>query len=78
MQVTWPAGGTTGTIANITNPVTWTSIVGSGTALFFTGWSAQTTGTFGFSGSVTANAYTAGDTLTFAIGSITASLTLAS
>lgn len=58
--------------------VTWTNIAGSQTATRFSAWSASTSGTFLFSGSVTANAYTAGDTFTIASGSLTVSLTLAS
>ena len=58
--------------------VTWTNIAGSQTATRFSAWSASTAGTFLFSGSVTANAYTAGDTFTIASGSLTVSLTLAS
>jgi hypothetical protein len=41
-------------------------------------WSLSTAGVFGFSGSVTASGYTAGDTVTFASGAIAASLPLAS
>lgn len=58
--------------------VTWTNIAGSQTATRFSAWSASTAGTFLFSGTVTANAYTAGDTFTIASGSLTVSLTLAS
>jgi len=58
--------------------VTWTNISGSQDATHFSAWSASTTGTFLFSGLVTANAYTAGDTFTIASGSLTVSLTLAS
>jgi hypothetical protein len=58
--------------------ITWTSIAGSQTATKMTFWTASTAGTFGLSGSVTASAYTAGDTVTFASGAITYSVTLAS
>jgi hypothetical protein len=56
----------------------WTSIVGSEDATHFTRWTASTAGTFGFSGTVTANPYTAGDTLTIPSGSMTTSVVLAS
>lgn len=56
----------------------WTSIAGSEDATDFTAWTASTAGTFGYSGTVTANPYTAGDTLTIPSGSFTASVTLAS
>lgn len=58
--------------------LTWTSIAGSQDATHFTAWDALTTGTFGYSGTVTANPYTAGDTLTIASGALTASVPLAS
>lgn len=58
--------------------VTWTNIAGSQTATFFTAWDASTAGNFLFSGTVTANAYVAGDTLTISSGQLSASLTIAS
>lgn len=58
--------------------VTWTNIAGSQDATHFTVWDNLTTGNFLFSGTITANAYTAGDTFTIASGSLTVSLTLAS
>lgn len=58
--------------------VTWTNIAGSQDATHFSAWSASTSGTFLFSGTITANAYTAGDTYTIPSGSLTVSLTLAS
>jgi len=76
-QATWGTASA-GSISNITNPLTWTSIAGSQDATHFTVWTASTAGTFGFSGTVTANPYTAGDTLTIPVGGLTASVTLAS
>ena len=58
--------------------VTWTNIAGSQTVTFFSAWDASTSGNFLFSGTVTANPYTAGDTFTIASGSLTVNLTLAS
>ena len=58
--------------------LTWTHIAGSQDATHFTVWDNLTTGNFLFSGTITANAYTAGDTFTIASGSLTVSLTLAS
>ena len=58
--------------------VTWTNIAGSEDATHFTAWDSLTTGNFLFSGTVTGNPYTAGDTYTIASGSLTASLTVAS
>lgn len=75
-QATW-AAASGGSVAN-SNALTWTAISGSQDATHFSAWSASTAGTFGFSGTITANAYTAGDTYTVAIGALTASFTLAS
>lgn len=58
--------------------VTWTNIAGSEDATFFTAWDAATSGNFLFSGTITANPYTAGDTFTIASGDLTVSLTIAS
>lgn len=58
--------------------VTWTNISGSEDATHFTAWDALTDGTFLFSGTITGNPYTAGDTYTISAGSLTASLTIAS
>jgi hypothetical protein len=41
-------------------------------------WSAETDGTFGFSGTLTANAVTAGDNFEIAIGDLDVTLTVAS
>jgi hypothetical protein len=58
--------------------VTWTNIAGSEDATFFTAWDNVSAGNFLFSGTITANPYTAGDTFTIASGDLTVSLTLAS
>lgn len=58
--------------------ITWTNIAGSQDATHFTAWDNISTGNFLFSGTITANAYTAGDTFTISSGSLTVSLTLAS
>ena len=58
--------------------ITWTNIAGSEDATHFTAWDDLTAGNFLFSGTITGNPYTAGDTYTIASGSLTASLTVAS
>ena len=58
--------------------VSWTNIAGSQDANHFTAWDSSTAGNFLFSGSITANPYTAGDTYTISSGNLTVSLTLAS
>ena len=75
-EVTFSAAST-GSIASDAD-VIWTNIAGSQDATYFTAWDNLTTGNFLFSGTVTGNAYTAGDTYTIASGSLTASLTVAS
>jgi hypothetical protein len=58
--------------------ITWTNIAGSQDATHFTCWDNPSAGNFLFSGTVTANAYVAGDTFTISSGSLTVSLTVAS
>lgn len=58
--------------------ISWTNIAGSEDATFFTAWDNSTGGNFLFSGAITGNPYTAGDTYTISSGSLTASLTIAS
>ena len=58
--------------------VVWTNIAGSQDATHFTAWDNLTTGNFLFSGTITGNAYTAGDTYTISSGGLTVSLTVAS
>ena len=58
--------------------ISWTNIAGSQNATYFTAWDNATTGNFLFSGTMTGNAYTAGDTFTIPSGSLTASLVVAS
>jgi len=58
--------------------ITWTNIAGSQDATYFTAWDSATTGNFLFSGTITGNPYTAGDTYTIPSGSLTVSLTVAS
>lgn len=76
-QSTWNATGTDGIFEN-SNSISWTSIAGTEDATFFTNWSASTAGNFGFSGSITANGYVAGDTYSVAAGALVVSITLAS
>jgi hypothetical protein len=75
-QATWgaPSGGA---IAN-TAAVTWTSVSTSEDFTHWSAWSAETDGTFGFSGTLTANAVTAGDNFEIAIGDLDVTLTVAS
>ena len=58
--------------------VSWTNIAGSEDATHFTAWDNLSAGSFLFSGTITGNAYTAGDTYTSSSGGLTVSLTVAS
>jgi hypothetical protein len=71
------AAPSTGSIAS-DSAASWTNIAGSQDATHFTAWDNLTAGNFLFSGTITSNPYTAGDTVTIASGSLTASLTIAS
>lgn len=71
------AGASVGSIVSDAD-VTWTNISGSEDATFFTAWDGLTGGSFLFSGTITGNPYTAGDTYTISSGSFTTSLTLVS
>ena len=76
-QATWstPSGGS---MTTVTTALTWTNVSTSEDYTHHTLWTASTAGTFGWSGSVTANAVVAGDTFTIAVGDLTSSFTLAS
>jgi len=71
------AAASSGSIASDA-AITWTNIAGSQDATHFTAWDNISAGNFLFSGTITANAYTAGDTFTISSGALTVSLTLAS
>lgn len=71
-------GAASGGVCVSSSLVSWTNIAGSETATFFTVWDAVSGGNFLFSGSITALAYTAGDTLNIGAGAMTVSLTVAS
>lgn len=58
--------------------ITWTDVAGTEDFTHFTLWTASTAGTFIASGTITANAVTAGDTFTIPSGDLTLSLTAAS
>lgn len=75
-QVTWSTAS--GGAITSTNALTWTAVAGSEDYTHYTVWTASTAGTFGWSGTVTANAVTTGDTFTLPIGDVDCSVTLAS
>ncbi len=71
------SAASSGTLTSDT-ALNWTNIAGSQDATHFTAFDDVTAGNFLFSGIITANAYTAGDTFTIASGSLSVSLTVAS
>jgi hypothetical protein len=75
-QATWAAAsaGALTTSAQLQ----WTSVAGSEDYTHYSMWTASTAGTFGHSGTITANAVTAGDTFTIPTGDLDITLTLAS
>lgn len=76
-QASWNSTGTDGIVENSAG-FSWTNISGSQDASHFSAWSASSAGNFGFSGTITANAYTAGDTYSVAASALVVSVTLAS
>lgn len=58
--------------------IEWTNVAGSEDYTHFTFWTASSAGTFGFSGTITANPVTAGDNFTIASGDLDISVTVAS
>ncbi len=75
-QATWST--VSGGAFSNTNSLDWTNVAGSEDFAWFTAWSASTAGTFGFSGTITANPVTTGDNFSIAASGLTASVTLAS
>jgi len=71
------AAASAGAIASDAD-ISWTNIAGSQDATHFSAWDSLTVGNFLFSGTITGNAYTAGDTYTISSGNLSASLTVAS
>lgn len=76
-QVTWTASVTTQAMAN-TNLLEWTVVAGTEDYTHVSLWTASSGGTFGASGTVTANAVTTGDTFQIPIGDLDVTLPVAS
>ena len=74
VSVAAAAGGSIASNADLT----WTAVAASEDYTHFTAWTASSAGTFGFSGTVTAVAVTAGATFTITSGNFVVSLVLAS
>jgi hypothetical protein len=65
-----------GTVTNDV-AITWTAVAGSEDYTHYSVWSASTNGTFYWSGVITANAVTAGDTFTIPVGDLDGSMSTA-
>lgn len=76
VQVTWsaPSAGA----ATNTNALIWVGVAGTEDYTHASIWSTNVAGTFGFSGIVTANAVTAGDTFTIPVGELDSAFSTAS
>lgn len=70
-------GAASGGVATNDSAATWTNVASSEQYTHFSLWSSTTAGSYQASGAMTANAVTAGDTFTVAIGNATATLTVA-
>lgn len=75
-QVSW-ASASGGSMASSAD-LQWTNVADDEDYTHFSVWSAASTGNFGFSGTITANAVSAGDTFTIPAGDLTVSLATAS
>lgn len=75
-QATW--GSASGGAATTTADLVWTAVAGSEDYTHFSAWTASSAGTAGFTGTITANAVTAGNTFTIAAGDLDVSVTVAS
>jgi hypothetical protein len=75
-QATWAAAS--GGASTTTNELSWTNVAGSEDYTHYSAWSASSAGMFGHSGTITANAVTAGDTFTIPVGGLDVAFTIAS
>ena len=76
-EVTWGSAGS-GAMTSVTSALTWTNVAGTEDYANCSMWTLAAAGSFGGSGSVTANPVNAGDTFTIAVGDVDASLAIAS
>lgn len=70
-------GAASGGAMTTTAQLQWTNVAGSEDYTHYSMWSASTGGTFGHSGTVTANAVAGGDTFTILVGDFDVTLPLA-
>lgn len=77
VQGTFGSAASAGAISN-TAALTWTGVAGSEDYTHFSIWGAATSGTCYVTGTITANAVSAGDTFTISIGDLDFSIPVAS
>jgi hypothetical protein len=77
VQGTFGSAASGGAISN-TAALTWTAVAGAEDYTHYSAWSASTSGTFLFSGTVTANAVAIGDNFTIPIGDLDLAIPVAS
>ncbi|MEI5100301.1 hypothetical protein RB200_19460 [Streptomyces sp. PmtG] len=75
-QATWASAS--GAAKTTTADLVWTAVAGTEDYTHFSMWTASTAGSFGGSGTVTANAVTAADTFTIPTGELDLTLPVAS
>lgn len=76
-QATFGSAASGGSISN-TAALTWTGVLGTEDYTHFTAWDSSTSGSFQFSGTITANAVTTGDDFTIGVGGLVTSFAIAS
>lgn len=76
VQATFGVAAASGAISN-TAQLQWLAVAGTEDYTHFSAWTASSGGTFLFSGTITANAVTIGDTFTIPIGDLDVSFTIA-
>lgn len=76
-QATFGTDAASGAISN-TVVITWTNVAGTEDYTHFSAWDSATVGAAHFTGTITANAVTAGDTFTLSIGDCDVTLGIAS
>lgn len=77
VQATFGSNASGGAISN-TAAIDWTSVAATEDFTHFSAWDASTSGNFLFSGTITANAVTAGDNFSIPIGDCDVALAVAS
>lgn len=75
IEVVW--GTASGGTKSNTSPIQWTGVSNAEDYTHFSAWTASSSGTFGFSGTISANAVAAGDTFTIPTGDLDISLNAA-